>query len=103
PSPRDGAAEQRGRRDARLAFMSQLTGTCVQPRAGLKGLNRIQQGARAVLDAGGAASLAGRRQLRELDRDMLALNASPGGAADLLAATLFLDRLAPATTTNGSN
>ncbi|HBY9211583.1 TPA: triphosphoribosyl-dephospho-CoA synthase, partial [Klebsiella pneumoniae] len=25
---------------------------------------------------------------------MLALNASPGGAADLLAATLFLDRVA---------
>ena len=52
-------------------------------------------GTRAVLEAGGAASLAGRRQLRLLDRDMLALNASPGGAADLLAATLFLDRLAP--------
>ncbi|WP_312516111.1 triphosphoribosyl-dephospho-CoA synthase, partial [Stutzerimonas nitrititolerans] len=42
------------------------------------------------------ASLAGRRQLRALDHAMLALNASPGGAADLLAATLFLDRLAPA-------
>ncbi|WP_313316369.1 triphosphoribosyl-dephospho-CoA synthase, partial [Stutzerimonas nitrititolerans] len=54
------------------------------------------QGARAVLAAGGAASLAGRRQLRALDHAMLALNASPGGAADLLAATLFLDRLAPA-------
>ncbi|WP_306779996.1 triphosphoribosyl-dephospho-CoA synthase [Acinetobacter baumannii] len=29
----------------------------------------------------------------ELDRRLLALNASPGGAADLLAACLFLDRL----------
>ncbi len=61
-------------------------------------------GAGAVLEAGGAASLAGRRQLRLLDRDMLALNASPGGAADLLAATLFLDRLAPhAPAPTGSN
>ncbi|NQA69850.1 hypothetical protein DZ931_023060, partial [Pseudomonas aeruginosa] len=35
----------------------------------------------------------GRRRLCELDRRLLALNASPGGAADLLAACLFLDRL----------
>lgn len=102
-SRREGAGEQNARLDALLAIMSQLTDTCVLHRAGLEGLSRMQQGARAVLGAGGAASLAGRRQLRELDRDMLALNASPGGAADLLAATLFLDRLAPATTTNGSN
>jgi ATP:dephospho-CoA triphosphoribosyl transferase len=29
--------------------------------------------------------------LQQLDRDLLALNASPGGSADMLAATLFLD------------
>lgn len=95
-SRRAGAGEQNARLDALLAIMSSLTDTCVLHRAGLEGLTRMQAGARAVLDAGGAASLAGRRQLRLLDRDMLALNASPGGAADLLAATLFLDRLAPA-------
>ena len=95
-SRRSGAGEQNARLDALLAIMSTLTDTCVLHRAGLEGLTRMQAGARAVLDAGGAASLAGRRQLRLLDRDMLALNASPGGAADLLAATLFLDRLAPA-------
>jgi len=92
----DGTGEQNARLDALLAIMSALSDTCVLHRAGLEGLTRMQQGACAVLAAGGAASLAGRRQLRELDRDMLALNASPGGAADLLAATLFLDRLAPA-------
>ncbi|MEP9848438.1 triphosphoribosyl-dephospho-CoA synthase, partial [Klebsiella sp. GG_Kp175] len=32
--------------------------------------------------------------LARLDAQMLAHNASPGGAADLLAATLFLDRVA---------
>ncbi|MFV0845102.1 triphosphoribosyl-dephospho-CoA synthase, partial [Klebsiella quasipneumoniae] len=32
--------------------------------------------------------------LARLDVQMLAHNASPGGAADLLAATLFLDRVA---------
>ncbi|MGS6397410.1 triphosphoribosyl-dephospho-CoA synthase, partial [Enterobacter hormaechei] len=46
----------------------------------------------AVLNAGGCATLAGQQALARLDRQMLALNASPGGAADLLAATLFLDR-----------
>ncbi|MGK9066462.1 triphosphoribosyl-dephospho-CoA synthase [Stutzerimonas chloritidismutans] len=99
-----GAGEQNARLDALLAIMSSLTDTCVLHRAGLEGLTRMQDGARAVLEAGGAASLAGRRQLRLLDRDMLALNASPGGAADLLAATLFLDRLAPhALAPTGSN
>ena len=51
-----------------------------------------EQEVRAVLDAGGSATLAGRRQLHELDLQLLALNASPGGAADLLAACLFLDK-----------
>src|SRR5690606_13689692 len=79
-SRRAGAGEQNARLDALLAIMSQLTDTCVLHRAGLEGLERMQQGARAVLAAGGAASLAGRRQLRALDHAMLALNASPGGA-----------------------
>ncbi|PLO31655.1 triphosphoribosyl-dephospho-CoA synthase MdcB, partial [Klebsiella pneumoniae] len=34
-----------------------------------------------------------RQALARLDAQMLAQNASPGGAADLLAATLFLDRV----------
>jgi triphosphoribosyl-dephospho-CoA synthase len=53
----------------------------------------MQSGAQAVLDAGGTASLAGRRRLHELDQQLIALNASPGGAADLFAATLLLDRI----------
>ena len=88
-----GAGEQNARLDALLAIMSQLADTCVLYRAGMAGLSTMQGGARAVLAAGGCASLAGRRRLRQLERDMLRLRASPGGAADLLAATLFLDRL----------
>ncbi|MGE8361437.1 triphosphoribosyl-dephospho-CoA synthase [Pseudomonas sp.] len=92
----EGAGEQNARLDALLAIMTTLSDTCVLYRAGLAGLSCMQRGARAVLDAGGSGTLPGRRQLRQLEHDMLRLRASPGGAADLLAATLMLDRLAPA-------
>jgi hypothetical protein len=54
------------------------------------------QTARAPCCAGGSATVQGAAALAELDAQMLALNASPGGAADLLAATLFLDRVSRA-------
>ena len=88
-----GHGEQNARLDALLAIMSRLADTCVLYRAGELGLQAMQQGARAVLDAGGSATLAGRRRLHELDLQLLTLNASPGGAADLLAASLLLDRI----------
>ncbi|MGY4532171.1 triphosphoribosyl-dephospho-CoA synthase [Pseudomonas sp. TE3786] len=88
-----GSGEQNARLDALLAIMTTLTDTCVLWRAGWPGLQAMQQGAQAVLDAGGSASLDGRRQLRLLEQQLLGLNASPGGAADLLAACLFIDRV----------
>ncbi len=91
-----GSGEQNARLDALLAIMTTLADTCVLYRAGPEGLQAMQQGAQRVLDAGGSASLAGRRELHELDKQLLALNASPGGAADLLAACLFIDGLEPA-------
>ena len=87
-----GASERHARLDALLAIMAALSDTCVLWRAGPQGLQALQAGARAVLDAGGSASLDGRRLLRQLDAQLLHLNASPGGAADLLAACLFLDK-----------
>ncbi|THF30520.1 triphosphoribosyl-dephospho-CoA synthase [Pseudomonas atacamensis] len=89
----NGHGEQNARLDALLAIMTELADTCVLYRAGETGLHAMQAGAQAVLDAGGSASLSGRRRLHELDQQLIALNASPGGAADLLAATLLLDRI----------
>ncbi|EEA03173.1 triphosphoribosyl-dephospho-CoA synthase MdcB [Burkholderia sp. H160] len=86
--------ENAARIDALLAIMSTLDDTCLLHRAGLAGLHAGQRGARRVLDAGGSSTRAGRVALDALERELLALNASPGGAADLLAATLFLDMLA---------
>jgi triphosphoribosyl-dephospho-CoA synthase len=89
----NGHGEQNARLDALLAIMTTLSDTCVLYRAGEAGLQTMQHGAQAVLDAGGSASLGGRRRLHELDQQLLALNASPGGAADLLAACLLIDRI----------
>lgn len=92
-SRRQGADETHARLDALMAIMTQLTDTCVLSRAGRPGMTAMQRGAGAVLRAGGSAQAAGMAALAHLDREMLALNASPGGAADLLAATLFLDAI----------
>lgn len=88
-----GDSERAARLDALLAVMARLDDTCVLSRGGRAGLAQVQHGARAVLASGGVASLAGRRALHQLDRELLQRRLSPGGAADLLAAALLLDRL----------
>ncbi|MGO4727665.1 MULTISPECIES: triphosphoribosyl-dephospho-CoA synthase [unclassified Inquilinus] len=94
-----GAGEAEARLDALLAIMATLDDTCLLHRGGQGALDAAQAGARAVLAAGGTAHPAGRARLAALDADLLARWASPGGSADLLAATLFLDcidrRVAP--------
>jgi triphosphoribosyl-dephospho-CoA synthase len=88
-----GDSETAARLNALLAVMATLDDTCVLARGGPGALAEMQDGARRVLEQGGAAALAGRRQLKALDRRLVELHVSPGGAADLLAAALFLDRL----------
>jgi triphosphoribosyl-dephospho-CoA synthase len=88
-----GHAENLARVDALLAIIASVDDTCVLHRAGLAGRDAAQRGARRVRELGGIASRAGRAAFDTLERALLALNASPGGAADLLAATLFIDRL----------
>lgn len=87
-----GAAENAARLDALLAAMAELDDTCVLSRGGPAALACVQAGARAVLESGGAGTFAGRAALHALERELIARNVSPGGAADLLAAALFLDR-----------
>lgn len=96
-----GQGEQSARLDALLAIMTTLDDTCVLYRAGLAGCHAMQRGAQKVLDAGGTGSFAGRRHLHALDLQLLGLNASPGGAADLLAACLFIDGLGNALVDQG--
>jgi triphosphoribosyl-dephospho-CoA synthase len=93
-SRQEGSSETQARLDALIAIMASLDDTCLLHRGGLAALNRAQTGAAAVFAVGGTATVQGWELLQRLDRDLLTLNASPGGSADLLAATLFLDFIA---------
>jgi triphosphoribosyl-dephospho-CoA synthase len=86
-----GCSEEVSRSDALLSLMCQLDDTCVLYRGGIEALDLVKSGARAVLRAGGCASAQGRNWLNAFDRELIAKHISPGGSADLLAATIFLD------------
>jgi triphosphoribosyl-dephospho-CoA synthase len=88
-----GVPEDCARLDALMAIMASLDDTCLLHRSGLAALGTAKAGASSVLAAGGTAAPAGRQRLRRLHADLMALWASPGGSADLLGVTLFLDRL----------
>ncbi|MBV9874663.1 MAG: triphosphoribosyl-dephospho-CoA synthase, partial [Verrucomicrobia bacterium] len=79
------------RLDALLAIMGKLEDTCLLYRGGKAALLAAQRGAAAVVAAGGAGTPHGQELLYALDSQLLALGVSPGGSADLLAGTLFLD------------
>ncbi|PMS22139.1 triphosphoribosyl-dephospho-CoA synthase MdcB [Trinickia dabaoshanensis] len=99
---RRGVAESAARIDALLTIMTTLDDTCLLHRAGPPALAAAKHGAQEVLSAGGTSTPEGQAAFARLESRLLALNASPGGAADLLAATLFIDRLAPASANEGT-
>jgi triphosphoribosyl-dephospho-CoA synthase len=86
-----GVGETHARLDALLAVVAVMDDTCLLHRGGRAALETAKTGAGAVLAAGGTRTLAGAAALAELDAALTALNASPGGAADMLAAALFID------------
>lgn len=88
-----GASETVCRLDAMLAIMSSLDDTCLLYRGGLDALHVAKRGAKESLLLGGTATDTGMTRLLQLDEELLQLGASPGGSADLLAATIFLDSL----------
>jgi triphosphoribosyl-dephospho-CoA synthase len=89
----NGCTETNCRLSALLNIMARLDDTCVLYRAGPKGLALVQKGASNVLRVGGPGSVAGDQAMLQLNQEFLIGNISPGGVADLLAATLFLDAL----------
>jgi triphosphoribosyl-dephospho-CoA synthase len=87
-----GDTETQARVNALLAVMAGLDDTCLLARGGRSALHATQSGARRVLALGGIGTLKGRKALAALETRMHALHVSPGGAADLLAGALLLDR-----------
>jgi triphosphoribosyl-dephospho-CoA synthase len=88
-----GIPETFARLDALMAIMASLDDTCLLHRGGRAALETAQMGARAVLAFGGTATPAGLARLHRMHAELMALWASPGGSGDLLAVTLFLDRV----------
>jgi triphosphoribosyl-dephospho-CoA synthase len=72
--------------------MQSLDDTNLLHRGGAAGLAYARDAASAFLDAGGVFSPAWRRQAGIIHRQFVTRRLSPGGSADLLAATLFIDR-----------
>jgi len=88
-----GYSEEVSRLDTLLNIMSSLDDTCVLYRGGADALAMVKSGAKDVLLAGGCSHVNGREKLEKLDRALMTSHISPGGSADLLAATIFLDGL----------
>ncbi|WP_246208575.1 triphosphoribosyl-dephospho-CoA synthase CitG [Anaerotalea alkaliphila] len=74
-------------------IMAVLEDTNVLNRHDMGVLEEVQAAAQEVLGLGGVFTEAGRESILELDRLFIERNISPGGAADLLAVTIFFHLL----------
>lgn len=86
-------SETLARVNALLAIMASLDDTCLLYRAGPLALTTAKRGASKILASGSLATVVGQRTFAKVETRLTGLNASPGGSADLFAATLFLDRI----------
>jgi triphosphoribosyl-dephospho-CoA synthase len=88
-----GRTERDSRLAALFAIMSHLDDTCVLYRGGAEAQRIVHEGAARVIKVGGPGNPNGDAALIALGQEFVRLRISPGGSADLLAATLFLDAL----------
>jgi triphosphoribosyl-dephospho-CoA synthase len=90
---RAGLNRQAAQLDALFHTMAVLDDTNLAHRGGLDGLRFAQRAARDFLAAGGAGRAEGLSHALSLHRTFVSRRLSPGGAADLLAAACFLQRI----------
>ncbi|HZH58967.1 MAG TPA: triphosphoribosyl-dephospho-CoA synthase [Metabacillus sp.] len=89
-----GMSENEAKLYALLSLITQLDDTCILHRGGMKALQFVKKHAAIILE---------KKELDllySLDDDFIQRNLSPGGSADLLAATLFIDKTAVKTMEN---
>lgn len=87
----NGAPENDALVQTLLCLMSSVHDTNVISRRDLAASRYVRERAAAALVLGGMTTPAGKRAVEEMDRDFIQKNISPGGCADLLAVTFFLD------------
>ncbi len=75
---------------ALLGLMTRVEDTTVLNRHDAGALQFVRKTAAAALRKGGMRSPEGRKYVREMDEIFIGKNISPGGSADLLAATYFI-------------
>jgi len=90
---KEGRSETDARLSALLTIMTTLEDTCLLHRGGLAALEAAQRGAAQALACGGYSTMEGKAAMQQLHESLMTLWASPGGSADMLAATLFVDRI----------
>ncbi len=86
--PNDSEA---ARVEACFALIASLEDTNLLHRGGLDGLRFARRATRIFLDQGGVRRSGWRERARSVHDDFVARRLSPGGSADLLAMTLFVD------------
>lgn len=87
------AGEDAARVHAFFALLAEMEDTNLLHRGGTDGLQSARRAARDFLRAGGVGRADWLDHAMAVHRRFVAQRLSPGGAADLLAVTLFLDRL----------
>ena len=96
PALRSGALMAPGdaeaaRVQACFALIAALEDTNLLHRGGLSGLHLAQRAARGFLDDGGVGTRDWRERAQIVHQAFVARRLSPGGSADLLAMTLFVE------------
>jgi len=91
-----GADRPRAALQALFGLVAVLPDTNLLHRGGAEGLAFAQAAARGFLEPGGVFAPGWERRAGDVHRAFLARRLSPGGSADLLAAALFVERLAGA-------
>ena len=82
-----GRSEGDAQLHALLALIAHLDDTCILHRGGAEALSFAKNQAATLLNSGNFS------ELKNLNDEFTRRNISPGGSADLLAATLFLDKI----------
>lgn len=76
-----------------FALLAEVEDTNLLHRGGVEGLAFARRSARAFLEAGGIVAPGGEARALEVHREFVRRSLSPGGSADLLAATLLIATL----------